>query len=280
MIKYKFNDNWEFEKADSNSRLAAFLGKTQKTIVHLPHDAMIHEERTPDTANGAQTGFYPGGEYIYLKMLDVPEEWKNKKVLLEFEGVYQIAYVYINGALVKKNVYGYSNFYIHLNPWLNFGKSNVIKVVADNSQEPNSRWYTGSGIYRNVNLLVGEKIHLKEEGIRITTLSANKNSAVVEIETQIENIEKEKKTVTQIVQLLYEGQIVNSDVQTVVMYPETTEKARHRICVLNPALWDCEHPELYQCRVILKSGNEIFEEYEKHYERYIRSHEILQKLYQ
>lgn len=265
MIKYKFNDNWEFEKADSNSRLAAFLGKTQKTIVHLPHDAMIHEERTPDTANGAQTGFYPGGEYIYLKMLDVPEEWKNKKVLLEFEGVYQIAYVYINGALVKKNVYGYSNFYIHLNPWLNFGKSNVIKVVADNSQEPNSRWYTGSGIYRNVNLLVGEKIHLKEEGIRITTLSANKNSAVVEIETQIENIEKEKKTVTQIVQLLYEGQIVNSDVQTVVMYPETTEKARHRICVLNPALWDCEHPELYQCRVILKSGNEIFEEYEENF---------------
>ena len=146
MIRKNFNHDWKVVKGGSAASTAAFIGTETEQNVHLPHDAMIHEKRTPEVESGAQTGFYPGGEYIYQKTMMVPEEWKEKSVFLEFEGIYQTAMVYINGALAKINLYGYSNFYVHMNPWINYGKENQIKVIANNSQVPNSRWYTGSEI--------------------------------------------------------------------------------------------------------------------------------------
>ena len=172
---------------------------------------MIHEQRDPDTASGAQTGFYPGGEYIYQKKFFVSEEWKDKALTLEFEGIYQTAMVYINGALAKSNLYGYSNFYVPLNPWLNYGCENQIKVIANNSMVPNSRWYTGSGIYRNVKLICGDRIHVPADGVRITTLAADEESAVVEIETKIQSISRIRETVTVTIQLEKDGERIASD---------------------------------------------------------------------
>ena len=86
---------------------AAFMGKTEEKKIHLPYDAMIHEERTPETPNGAQTGFYPGGRYIYQKRFKVPKEWKGRDIYLEFEGVHQKAEIFVNGAFARRNLYGY-----------------------------------------------------------------------------------------------------------------------------------------------------------------------------
>lgn len=260
MIRLNFNDNWQVIKGNSDSRTAAFLGTEKKQIVHLPYDAMIHEERDPNTANGAQTGFYPGGEYIFQKTFEAPEEWKDKEVILEFEGVYQTALIYVNGALAKKNFYGYSNFYITLNPWLNYGTKNQIKVIADNSMEPNSRWYTGSGIYRDVKLLVGDRIHIPADGIRITTLSANEEFAIIEIETKIKSITRVRENVVVKVTLYQDGEIVGSDRQNVVMYPEAQEISRHSICISNPKLWDCDSPNLYECIVKIECQDKIIDE--------------------
>ena len=104
MIRSNFNHDWRVMKGGSSASAAAFMGNADIQSVHLPHDAMIHEARTPDVESGAQTGFYPGGEYIYQKTLTAPEEWKEKAVFLEFEGIYQTAMVYINGALAKTNL--------------------------------------------------------------------------------------------------------------------------------------------------------------------------------
>lgn len=260
MIRENFNKDWQADKGGSSAATAAFLGTGGIHMVHLPHDAMIHEARTPDAESGAQTGFYPGGEYIYQKRLYAPKEWKEKKILLEFEGIYQTAMVYVNGALAAKNLYGYSNFYVDMNPWLHFGEDNKIRVIANNSQVPNSRWYTGSGIYRSVSLITGGRIHVPADGVRITTLAADAKEAVIEIELQMRSISQEQETVQAKIMLEKDGQCIATDQQTAVLYPGDLESSRHTIFIENPKLWDCDSPELYQCTVQIESGGEILDE--------------------
>lgn len=260
MIRENFNRGWQVVKGGSSAATAAFMGTDDVHMARLPHDAMIHEERTPDVESGAQTGFYPGGEYIYQKSLTAPEEWKEKKTWLEFEGIYQTAMVYINGALAATNMYGYSGFYVELNRWLRFGEENKIKVIANNSLVPNSRWYTGSGIYRNVKLMVGGRIHVPADGVRITTLAAEPDSAVVEVAVRLASISRIKENVNVKVFLERHGKTIATDRQMVVMYPDTEEMTRHTICIEKPELWDCDNPALYQCRVEIESGGETLDE--------------------
>ncbi len=260
MIRENFNRDWQVTKGGNNAAAAAFMGTDEVQTVHLPHDAMIHEERTPDAKSGAQTGFYPGGEYIYQKTLAAPEEWKEKTVSLEFEGINQTAMVYINGALAASNLYGYSGFYVELNPWLRFGEENRIKVIADNSMTPNSRWYTGSGIYRNVKLLVGGRIHVPADGVRITTLSAEPDSAVIEAAVRIRSISRIREKIHVNVSIEKNGKEIARDRQTVIMYPGLDEMTRHTICLEKPELWDCETPSLYQCRVEIECGGAVLDE--------------------
>ena len=101
--------------------------------------------------------------------------------------------VYVNGNLAQSNLYGYSDFYVVLDKYLEYGAENEIRVVADNAAEKNSRWYSGSGIYRNVNLLVGSRIHVPADGVRITTPDVGEESAGVEICTSAESYEEERK---------------------------------------------------------------------------------------
>ena len=184
----KFNEGWTFEKAGQDDRLKAFYGDKNAVPVTLPHDAMIREKREKDCPAGAQSGFYPGGVYTYEKAFTAPEEWKKQDVNLEFEGIYGTARVWINGALAAVNRNGYMGFGIDLKPWICYDSENIIKVDVDNSQQPNSRWYTGSGIYRDVNLWTGSKVYIPHDKMRITTLSANDHMAVVEVCVELKNI--------------------------------------------------------------------------------------------
>ena len=109
MLRSKINDSWMLAKGGT-SMMSSLQGGLEYEEVNLPHDAMVHEERTPDTANGTQTGYWPGGLYTYTKKLYAPEEWKDKTAIIEFEGVYETAMVYVNGNLAVTNLYGYSNF--------------------------------------------------------------------------------------------------------------------------------------------------------------------------
>lgn len=230
MSKILFNDNWTVQKD----------GKNKSYFVTLPHDAMIYEKRDPDCINGCDTGFYPGGLYTYTKEWFVPHEYESKIVILEFEGIYKNASVYINGQLVAQRPYGYSGFYVNCEQYLKYNSKNEIKVVADDSKVPNSRWYSGSGIYRPVYLHIKEKVHIAPDGVKITTKSIN--PAVINVSTEhtggntaIEIYDNEKLVASE------NGDNVD-------------------ITIENAKLWSDENPCLYQCKITLRENSDIKDE--------------------
>lgn len=253
MIKEKWNRGWTVSKVGESPMMAAVGGNgAAQALITLPHDAMIHERRTPDTKNQHQTGFYPGGAYTYTKVFDVPMEWQDRTVRLEFEGVYMNAMVYINGDYAGGHPFGYTNFYICADDFLKYGESNEIRVIANNSAEENSRWYSGSGIYRNVNITVGDRLHIKEDGVRISTPEVSGDTAVVQVEICLENSGAKRHRVLLETKLLDEsGHTAAINRMPVTVFGHETTTCRQRIVVDAPMLWSCEAPHLYTCSVQL-----------------------------
>lgn len=238
MKKQRFNDGWYFWKDGYEE---------EKEKIDLPHDAMLTEERSPDIANGNATGFYPGGRYIYTKTLWGEESFRSQKVLLEFEGVYMNSTIYLNGEHVGGWYYGYTNFYVDLSGKVKIGENNEVKVVADNSQTPNSRWYSGSGIYRSVNLWTGAKAHIRPEGIKVKTVSIA--PAVIEVA-----VETEHAGGMQIeVEIYREGR----NAASATISSKDGEKAV--ITVPDAELWSAEEPNLYTVCAILRNKDEIID---------------------
>ena len=205
------------------------------TPVTLPHDAQILEKRNPAVSDGGH-GYFPGGIYTYEKTFTAPAEWEGKKVLVEFEGVYKNSTVSLNGNVVGGHKYGYTTFTVELTG-LNYDAENTLTVVADNSKLPNSRWYTGSGIYRPVWLHVGDAEHIAYQGVKITTLSID--PAVIRVET--------KATADVSVEIL--------DGDTVIA---AGSGADCEITVPGAKLWSDETPNLYTARVTC--GGDVVEE--------------------
>ena len=258
MIRQNFNADWTVEKGDGNSRMNSFLGNTQTKTVHLPYDAMIHEARTPDTKNGAQTGFYPGGEYIFQKHFTAPQAWQGKPVSLVFEGVYQTALVYLNGWLLTRNVNGYAEFTVEAGPYLKYGADNLLKVIADNSLEPNSRWYTGSGIYRPVRLLMGNKVYLPQDTVRITPREADEGFALLDVTAQVQSASTVTERMTLQQTICREGTAVLTDRQNLLLQPGESRTVSFRYCVDSPALWSPENPNLYTSTMqVLENGQVV-----------------------
>ncbi len=158
MIRTSFNASWT-TYPDGRIKL--------KKNVTLPHDAMLEEDRIPDIAEGTASAYFPGGTYVYEKEFWSLTEWQGKSILLEFEGIYRKATVIINEKTIARQNYGYTGFYADLTEHLHTDKPNILKVLVNNSQIPNSRWYTGSGIYRPVNLLIGGADYVLPEKTRI-----------------------------------------------------------------------------------------------------------------
>lgn len=205
--------------------------------VTLPHDAMFHEQRDPNHIGGSQHGFFPGGIYEYTKTFTAPEDWKHKTVAFHFGGVYKNATVYLNGEKLGFRPYGYVSFTLCADNHLRYGEGNVLKVVADNSNLPNSRWYTGSGIYRPVQLLLAKKTHILYQGMKITILSYA--PAKIRVQTQT--------TVRQVSFEFLEG-------DTVVAQGSGTDAT---VDIPDGKLWSDETPHLYTCRVTLTENGTV-----------------------
>ena len=264
MLRKKWNADWKFKKGGPSLMGSLMGGADDSMIVQLPHDAMVHEERTPDTANGTQTGYWPGGIYTYEKTLFAPEEWKDRTVILEFEGVYSNAMVYVNEDLAATQLYGYANFYVVLDKFLNYGADNQVMVIANNV-EPNSRWYSGSGIYRDVNLMVGARVHIPADGVRITTPTVDPEASVAEIRTEVKNLSRGREKVRVECTVFYEGTVVGQDNVQVTMFPEAEEVVAQRICIKDAKLWDCDTPNLYDVAVKVYAGEELLDEADEHF---------------
>lgn len=161
MLRQSFNSEWTFYTRDG----------AEKRTVTLPHDAMLCGKRTPEAPSGSAGAYFNGDIYTYEKVFEVPADWEQKHILFQFEGVYRNARVYLNDREAGGAAYGYIPFFVCADGFLHYGEKNTIRVVADVSEQPDSRWYSGGGIYRPVWLWVGEKEHIEPEGIRVTTLS-------------------------------------------------------------------------------------------------------------
>ena len=198
--------------------------------VTLPHDAMLAEPRTALSAGGTNTGWYEGYDYEYRRTLTVPENELADTHILEFEGVYHNAEVWLNGQKAAFRPYGYTNFYVDCAPYLHSGE-NELRVIARNADQPNSRWYSGAGIYRPVQLWTARGAHIALNGVKIRTQSLQ--PAVVEVRV--------KTTVPGTVRLM-----VND---LPAMQQESDGEVVFTLTLDNARLWTPETPNLYTCRV-------------------------------
>lgn len=207
------------------------LGDTApgKTVT-LPHDAMLAEPRTALSAGGTNTGWYEGYDYEYRRTLTVPENALADTRILEFEGVYHNAEVWLNGQKAAFRPYGYTNFYVDCAPYLHAGE-NELRVIARNADQPNSRWYSGAGIYRPVQLWTAGGAHIALNGVKIRTLSLD--PAVVEVRV--------KTTAPGTVRLTVD------DLPAVQQ--ESDGGAVFTLTLDNARFWTPETPNLYTCRV-------------------------------
>ena len=198
--------------------------------VTLPHDAMLAEPRTALSAGGTNTGWYEGYDYEYRRTLTVPENELADTHILEFEGVYHNAEVWLNGQKAAFRPYGYTNFYVDCAPYLHAGE-NELRVIARNADQPNSRWYSGAGIYRPVQLWTARGAHITLNGVKIRTLSLD--PAVVEVRV--------KTTAPGTVRLTVDD--------LPAMQQESDGEAVFILTLDNARLWTPETPNLYTCRV-------------------------------
>uniref|UniRef100_UPI004026FDF7 glycoside hydrolase family 2 TIM barrel-domain containing protein n=1 Tax=Gemmiger formicilis TaxID=745368 RepID=UPI004026FDF7 len=198
--------------------------------VTLPHDAMLAEPRTALSAGGTNTGWYEGYDYEYRRTLTVPENELADTHILEFEGVYHNAEVWLNGQKAAFRPYGYTNFYVDCAPYLHAGE-NELRVIARNADQPNSRWYSGAGIYRPVQLWTARGAHITLNGVKIRTLSLD--PAVVEVRV--------KTTAPGTVRLMVDD--------LPAMQQESDGEAVFTLTLDNARLWTPETPNLYTCRV-------------------------------
>ncbi len=260
MEKINFNNDWTFS-AGERDLMASLMGKSPVTRqVDLPHDAMVLEERRPDTGNGGHTGYYPGGSYTYTKQLDVPEDWKDKDIYLEFEGVFAGALVYVNDDLAIQRPYGYSEFHVLLNDYLVYDGSNEIKVLCNTQVEHQSRWYTGSGIYRHVNLYIADPLHTSLHGVRIVSRDIEAESAVAEINLTVENNTRSaRETLVKTKIIDKTGATVNETASPLTVRSNSTTELRQRLAVDDPLLWSFDHPDLYTCRIEIFENDEVID---------------------
>lgn len=234
-----FNDSWKFIQSDVNSAESKNYNDSSWKTLNLPHDWSIGLNFNTNSRAGQTAGFLDGGTGWYRKTFTLTDDMKNKHITVDFDGVMAVATVYINGNEVGHNYYGYTTFSVDISDYITDGE-NVIAVKVVNRQ-PSSRWYTGSGIYRNVKMTVTDMIYVDTNGTYITTPTLEEdlkeNKAQINIKTDIINKSGSEKDIT------LNTKILGKEGNTVA---ESTDKDFNQtITVSNPKLWSVDNPYLY-----------------------------------
>lgn len=241
-----FNKGWKFYLGTSSTAQNKDFNDGSWKNVDLPHDFSISQNFT--TSGEAESGFLPGGTGWYRKHFTLPAEEAGKTFLLNFDGVYMEAYVYVNGTMVGEHHFGYSNFAMDISDYLTCDgvTENVIAVKVVNSV-PSSRWYSGSGIYRDVTLYVMDPVHVDLNGTYVTTPNISSNDGTVRVETDVVNDSADSVSVTVSNTVYKKGSSVSlaTDSATVTVPAGSTATAVSSPVVSNPALWSIDNPNLY-----------------------------------
>jgi beta-galactosidase len=259
-----FNQNWRFHLGDVSNAQDAGFDDSQWRQLDVPHDWSIEGEFSENAPSGTGGGALPGGLGWYRKTFTIPATAKGKLIFIEFDGVYRNSEVWINNHYLGKRPYGYSTFEYELTQYLNYGaKPNVIAVKVDNSQQPNSRWYSGSGIYRNVWLTTLDPVHVEHWGTYVTTPEVNRESATVVFRTQVNNGSKSAAPVnlTTIIQDA-NGREVARQTEKGVAAKDLHATVTQTLKVSSPMLWSDERPYVYKVVSQLDQGGRVVDRYE------------------
>jgi beta-galactosidase len=253
--RVSFNNDWKFKLDSVGSYSDASANDASWRTLNLPHDWSVEGKFDKNAPAGTGGGALPGGLGWYRKTFTIPVTQKGKAVFIEFDGVYRNGEVFINGHSLGIRPYGYSSFQYDLTPYLNYGNDkNVIAVKVDNSRQPNSRWYSGSGIYRNVWLTTLNKSHINNWGTYVTTPQVNTNEATVNIQTNV--------VTTGDSPAVLETTIYDAAGNTVASAssPATSEVSQS-LRLSQPKLLSIERPYLYKAVSRLKSASSSLETY-------------------
>ncbi len=257
-----FDHAWRFHLGDvAGAQETAFDDAAWRTL-DLPHDWSIEGEFSEQNPAGVAGGALPGGVGWYRKTFTLPAADSGKVVFVEFDGVYRNSEVWINGQYFGKRPYGYSSFRYELTPHLRYRARNVIAVRVDNSQQPNSRWYSGSGIYRHVRLVTSDPMHVAEWGTYITTPMVSADSSHVTIRTSLRNERLVEQPIV-LSTVVYDsaGREVAA-VSTMGRIPgDSVAELVQDLTVSQPVLWSLERPYRYRAVSRVRCGNRLCDTY-------------------
>lgn len=254
--KICFNDNWSFSLSDNPKASETDFDDKEWRVLNLPHDWAIEGDFSKDNPSGTGGGALPGGTGWYRKTFIPSNEDSDKIIRIDFDGIYMNSEVFINGQSLGKRPYGYISFGYDITPYLKWNEKNVIAVRVDNSEQPNSRWYSGCGIYRNVWLTKTNPVHVDEWGTYVTTSEISNNNATLNIVTTVQNSGKNNETVT-LKSILndMDGSIVAETESSVSVVAGQKSDISHTLNISSPELWDIENPYLYSLVTeVIKDG--------------------------
>ena len=258
-----FNDNWRFSLGDVEGASVFTFDDNDWRQLNLPHDWAIEGEFSKDNPSGTGGGALPGGIGWYRKTFVADEAYAGKKVFIDFDGVYMNSEVFINGHSLGKRPYGYISFRYDLTPYLKIGEENVIAVRVDNQEQPNSRWYSGCGIYRNVWLTVTNPIHVDLWGTYVTTPQVSDKEATVSVCTSVKNERTALAEVKVISSLLdAEGNRVGETTSVLPISKDSVGTYQQTVKVVSPILWSVNNPYLYTLETEVWADDKLVDTYE------------------
>ncbi len=255
--------NWKFLLGDpANAEASSFEDAGWRTV-NLPHDWSIEEAPNEKNLAGSGGGYFPAGIGWYRKSFTAPSNWKGKEVSVEFDGVASNATIYLNGRKLGIHPYEYTSFRFDLTPEIKFSGKNILAVRVDDSQQPSSRWYSGSGIYRHVRLVVTEPLHVAPWGVFVSTPEATSANASVVVRTQVQNESAESTEATVRTTLLSaDGHPVAKEESPLQVGAGAHEEATQKIALVNPALWSPATPTLYRAVTEVIRGGKVVDRVE------------------
>lgn len=258
------DEGWLFTKSDPPQAPMPQMDDSDWQQVDLPHDWSIEGPFGPQFASG--TGYAPGGIGWYRRHFQVDPSWQDRLVFVEFDGIYNNAQVWLNGHYMGGRPYGYASFQLELTNLLNPGQDNLLAVRVDHSRFADSRWYTGSGIYRHVRLRIVDKLHIAHWGTFITTPQVQQDKAYVQIETTVENTYQEPRQFSLTVELIEpNGLPVARSTAGGAVGAQSNTTVRQVVGLSRPKLWSVEQPMLYNLISTLAYRGEVVDQSTQHF---------------
>jgi beta-galactosidase len=263
-IVINFCSDWKFYLGDDANAFKVEYDDSRWRQLNLPHDWSIEGKFDKDNPATPGGGALPGGIGWYRKSFIISPEDQNKLIYIDFDGVYRNSEVWINGHYLGKRPYGYSSFRYELTPHLKFkNEKNIIAVKVDNSLQPNSRWYSGSGIYRNVWLVTTGKLFVDHWGTFITTSIVSEKSAKVDLQIKVKNRNDSGQSISIQTEIIDNtgGRITKVKTNNIITENSVLELT-HELIIKNPVLWSIENPYLYKAVTTIESNGQVCDTYE------------------